>query len=143
MGSLGSLLARERAVIAAYETAVPVLRGEALRVAGEIREQELEHARVLEGLISERGVRPPSGRRREDYARSFPKLVTQADALRFLEDLEQRQVRAYLTALAELPQLEFRLRTADIGAEEATQLAAVRVLAGEPASPNPFETGAL
>lgn len=130
-------------MIAAYESAASVLRDGALGTARAIREQEQAHARELEALIRERGGRPPTGRRPEDYARSFPRLATEEDALRFLEDLEQRQVRGYLGALAELPEPGLRLRAAEIGADEGAQLAAVRVLGGGPASPHPFETGAL
>jgi rubrerythrin len=140
---LGSLLALERAVIAAYAAATEVMRGEALATGRQIREQEREHARILERLIRDLGGDPPPGRPASEYARTFPRLGSQRDALRFLEDLEQRQVRAYLEALAELPDLELRRRAAEIGAAEGGQLAAVRVLDGRPASPNAFETGAL
>ena len=140
---LGSLLALERAVIAAYGVAGEVLRGEARATAQAIGEQEREHARTLERLIGKLGGDPPAGRSAEEYERTFPRLRSQDDALRFLEDLEQRQVRAYLEALAELPELGLRRTAAEIGAAEGAQLAAVRVLDGRPASPNAFETGAL
>ena len=140
---LGSLLALERAVIAAYGVAGEVLRGDARATARAIGEQEREHARTLEQLIGRLGGDPPAGRSAEEYERTFPRLRSQGDALRFLEDLEQRQVRAYLEALAELPELGLRRTAAEIGAAEGAQLAAVRVLDGRPASPNAFETGAL
>ncbi|HEX2414991.1 MAG TPA: ferritin-like domain-containing protein [Thermoleophilaceae bacterium] len=140
---LGSLLALELAVIAAYGASAQVMSGPALAAARVIREQEREHARILERLIRDLGGDPPSGRSDAEYARTFPRLESQRDALRFLEDLEQRQVRAYLEALAELPELELRRQAAEIGAAEGEQLAAVRVLDGRPASPHAFETGAL
>jgi Ferritin-like domain len=140
---LGSLLALERAVIAAYGSSASVLGGEALRSARDIRAQEEEHALRLEEAIRELGGNPPGGRSQEEYERTFPRLRIERDALRFLEDLEQRQVRAYLEALAELPELELRRTAAGIGADEGAQLGTVRVLAGLPASPHPFETGAL
>lgn len=140
---LGSLLALERAVIAAYGASEPVLAREARAYASRIREQELEHARSLEELIRELGGEPPAGRPAQEYARTFPRLDSQGDALRFLEDLEERQVRAYLEALSELPELDLRRRAAEIGAAEGQQLATLRVLDGRPASPHPFETGAL
>ncbi len=140
---LGSLLALERAVIAAYGASAEVIRGAALTSARAIRDQEREHARVLERLIRGLGGDPPAGRPDDEYARTFPRLESQRDALRFLEDLEQRQVRAYLEALAELPQLELRRQAAELAAAEGGQLAVVRVLAGNPASPHAFETGAL
>ena len=51
-------------------------------------------------------------------------------------------MRAYLGALAELPELELRTMASEIGADEGEQLAVVRVLGERPASPHPFETGA-
>lgn len=140
---LGSLLALERAVIAAYEACGEVLSGGALRHARAIGEQEREHARRLEGLIRDLGGDPPPGRSAEEYARTFPRLRDAAGALRFAEDLEQRQVRAYLEGLAELPDLELRRAAAEIGADEGVHLAAVRVLRGLPAAQGAFVTGAL
>lgn len=140
---LGSLLALERAVIAAYGSSASVLGGESFRYARRIRAQEEEHARRIEEAIRGLGGNPPAGRSPEEYERTFPRLRAEQDALRFLEDLEERQVRASLEALAELPDPELRLAVAEIGAEEGEHLAAVRVLAGRPASPHPFETGAL
>ena len=99
--------------------------------------------RRLEQAIRELGGDPPPGRAAAEYERTFPRLNAEADALRFLEDLEERQVRAYLEALAELPELELRSLASEIGADEGEQLAVVRVLGGRPASPHPFETGAL
>jgi Ferritin-like domain len=142
-GLLGSLLALERAVIAAYSASATVLRADALRLSREIRAQEEDHVRRLERAIRDLGGEPPAGRSAAEYERQFPHLRTQADALRFLEDLEERQLRGYLEALQELPELELRTMAADIGADEGEQLAVVRVLAGGPATPHPFETGAL
>jgi Ferritin-like domain len=140
---LGSLLALERAVIAAYEASAEVLRGDALRYARIVRAHEESHARFLEQAIRDLGGDPPPGRSAGEYERTFPHLGAQEDALRFLEDLEERQVRAYLEALADLPDEDLRLSIAGIGADEGRQLAVVRVLGGQPASPHPFETGAL
>ena len=140
---LGSLLALEHAVVAAYAASEEVLTGEALRTARAIGEQEREHVTRLQGLIRELGGDPPSGRSAEEYARTFPRLRDGRDALRFAEDLEQRQVRAYLEALAELPDLELRTAAARIGGDEGTHLGAVRVLQGLPAAQGPFVTGAL
>jgi rubrerythrin len=142
-GLLGSLLALERAVIAAYSSSASVLRGDALRLSRAIRAQEEDHVQQLERAIRDLGGEPPAGRDAADYESQFPRLRSEADALRFLEDLEERQLRGYLEALVELPELELRTMAAEIGADEGEQLAVVRVLAGGPASPHPFETGAL
>jgi Ferritin-like domain len=140
---LGSMLALEHAVIAAYDASDRVLRGDALHYARRIRAREEEHARRLEEAIRKLGGEPPPGRALADYERTFPHLDAERDALRFLEDLEERQVRASLEALAELPDPELRQAVAEIGAEEGEQLGVVRVLGGRPASPHAFETGAL
>jgi ferritin-like protein len=140
---LGSLLALEHAVVAAYAACEEVVRGGVLRNTRAIGEQEREHVSRLQGLIRDLGGDPPSGRSAEEYARTFPRLREPGDALAFAEDLEQRQVRAYLEALAELPDLELRVAAADIGADEGAHLAAVRVLQGLPPAQGPFVTGAL
>jgi rubrerythrin len=140
---LGSLLALEHAVVAAYVACEDVLRGGTLRQTRAIAAQERDHVARLEGLIRDLGGDPPPGRSAEEYARTFPRLREPGDALAFAEDLEQRQVRAYLEGLAELPDLELRSAAAAIGADEGGHLAAVRVLQGLPAAQGPFVTGAL
>jgi hypothetical protein len=140
---LGSLLALEHAVVAAYAACEEVLRGDALQNARAIAEQERRHVARLQGLIRDLGGDPPSGRSAEEYARTFPRLRDGRDALRFAEDLEQRQVRAYLEALVELPDLRLRSAAAEIAADEGEHLGAVRVLQGLPAAEGPFVTGAL
>jgi hypothetical protein len=140
---LGSLLALEHAVVAAYATCEQVLTGDALRNVRAVAAQEREHVTRLQGLIRDLGGDPPAGRSAAEYARTFPRLREPGDALAFAEDLEQRQVRAYLEALTELPDLGLRRAAAEIGADEGAQLAAVRLLLGLPAAQGPFVTGAL
>ena len=142
-GLLGSLLAFERATIAAYDACFEVLRGEALGQARLIQAEEREHARLLEELIRGLGGTPPPGRRAEDYARQFPELRSQADALSFAQDLEERQIRGYLEGLTDLPDPELRAGVADILAAEGPHLGTLHVLRGEPAAQDPFVTGAL
>ena len=115
----------------------------ALEEVRAIRAQELRHARRLEGLIRSLGGEPPPGRSPEEYARSFPRLESPADALRFAEDLKEREVRAYLEALTELPSVELRTQASRICADEGNHLGAIRVLRGLPAAQGPFVTGAL
>ena len=140
---LGSLLALERASFAAYGACLEVLRGEERAQLQAIRAQERGHAARLERLITDLGGEPPPGRSAEEYERTFPRLRTPADALRFTQDLEERQVRAYLEALTDLPDVELRRAAAGIGADEANHLATARVLQGLPAAEGPFVTGAL
>jgi len=140
---LGSLLALERAAVAAYGTCAELLSRRALGQILAIRAQERAHASRLERLITDLGGEPPPGRSAEEYARTFPRLRSAEDALHFAEDLKERQVRAYLEALAELPSAALRLEAARTCADEANHLAALRVLRGLPAAQGPFVTGAL
>lgn len=142
-GLLGSLLAFERAVIAAYGACLELLRGDALRYVREIRFEERGHAELLEELIRGLGGTPPRGKRPEEYARTFPRLGSPDDALRFAQDLEERQIRGYLEALTDLPTPELRTGLAGLAADEGRQLAVLHVLRGEPAAQDPFVTGAL
>ncbi|HLM10365.1 MAG TPA: ferritin-like domain-containing protein [Thermoleophilaceae bacterium] len=142
-GLLGSLLAFELAVTAAYEACFDVLRGDALRWTREIHEDERRHADFLERLIRDLGGTPPRSKSREEYARSFPRLPDATAALRFMQDLEEREVRGFLDALADLPDPELRASVAELAVAEGAHLAAVHVLRREPAAQDPFVTGAL
>ena len=140
---LGSLLALERASVAAYGACLDVLSGHMRQQVRAIRSEERDHAARLGRVIEDLGGTPPPGRSRAEYQRTFPRLRTPEDALRFAEDLEERQVRAYLEAVTEFPALELRLEAAVIGSAEGNHLASVRVLQGLPAAQGPFVTGAL
>jgi hypothetical protein len=140
---LGSLVALQHAAVAAYGACEEVLSGDLLRHARGIREQEREHAGRLGVLVRGLAGDPPAGRADEEYARTFPRLRGADDALRFADHLEQRQVRAYLDALTDLPGAGDRTSVADICASQGTHLASVRVLRGLPAAEGPFVTGAL
>ena len=140
---LSSLLALEYAVIAAYDACGEVLTGPALDATRAIRSVEEEHGRRLAELIRGLGGEPPAGKSAAEYARTFPRLRSAADALRFARHLEERQVRGYLQGLEQLPDLGLRADAAELCADEGAQLATVRVLAGLPAAEGPFVTGAL
>jgi hypothetical protein len=142
-GLLNSLVALENAAVVAWAAIGEVLQGEGRRYAGEIREREMTHAERLGALVRERGGTPPEGRPADEYARMFPRMRSEPDALRFATDLEERLVRAYLDALGSLPDRDQRRAAAEIAAQEAEELAVVHVLSGEPAAPQPFVTGTL
>ena len=140
---LGSLLALERASVAAYGACLDVLSGQARQQVRAIRGEDRSHASRLGRLIEELGGTPPPGRSRAEYERTFPRLRTPEDALRFVQDLEERQVRAYLEAVTDFPALDLRLEAGGICADEGNHLATVRVLQGLPPAQGPFVTGAL
>jgi Ferritin-like domain len=143
VGLLSSLLAFEHAVIAAYGACEEVVSGRVLRELRAIRAQERSSAMALEKLITDLGGEPPEGKSAAEYAREFPRLGTPADALRFAQDLEERQVRANLEALTKLPGADLRFQAVGGLGDHPEHLAAVRVLQGLPAAEGPFVTGAL
>jgi Ferritin-like domain len=140
-GLLSSIVALENAAVAAWAAIGEVLTGEGHRYARAIQERERDHAARVAALVRELGGTPPEGRSAEEYAPEFPVLRTEADALHFAADLEERLLRAYLDALHLLPDAAQRRAAAEIAAEEAGDLAVVHVLAGEPAAPRAFVTG--
>jgi Ferritin-like domain len=142
-GLLNSILALEHTVVAAYGAGAELLRGRTLRYARQIQDQERGHVRRLEELIRGLGGSTARPRRRDEYARSFPRLRTGGDALRFAGDLEERLVRAYLQALPALPEADLRRAAAEIAADEGAHLAVINLLRGGPAAPQPFVTGTL
>jgi hypothetical protein len=142
-GLLSSIVALEHAGAAAWAAIADVLRGDAGRYAVAIQGREIGHARRLAGLVRALGGTPPEGRPPGEYARMFPRLRDEEDALRFAGDLEERLVRAYLDALHSLSEEDQRRAAAEIAADEAEDLAVVHVLAGRPAAPQPFVTGTL
>ena len=142
-GLLSSIVALEHAGIAAWAAIAQVLSGDARRYALTIREREVAHAERVAELVRGLGGTAPRQRSDADYARLFPRLNDEADALHFARDLEERLVRAYLEGLRLLPDSEQRRATVEIAADEAEDLAVVHALAGGPAAPQPFVTGIL
>lgn len=142
-GLLNSIVALEHAAIAAWATIADALSGDARRYARAIRAREIDNAERMSALVRELGGTPPSARKPEAYAPLFPQLRSEADALHFARDLEERLVRAYLEGLRLLPDADQRRTTAEIATAQAEDLAVVHVLAGEPAAQQPFVTGTL
>jgi rubrerythrin len=142
-GLLNSILAFERAVVAAYEAIAELLNGDALRYARQIQTRERDHVRRLEELLHGLGATPAPGRTQAEYARSFPVMDSPDAALHFAEDVEERLVRNYLEALAKLPEVDLRRPMAEIAADEGGHLAVIHVLRNEPAAPTAFVTGTL
>jgi hypothetical protein len=142
-GLLSSIVALEHAAIAAWAAIGEVLSGEGRGYAREIRAREVASAERMAGLVRDLGGTPPTSRPAAEYEQLFPRLESEADALHFARDLEERLVRAYLEGLRLLPDPEQRRAAAEIAAAQAEDLAVVHVLAGDPAAPQPFVTGTL
>lgn len=138
-----SLLALQRATVAAYGACEEVLRGDARAQVRDIRDDERRMARELEIIMTGERIEIPPGRSPEEYARTFPRLGGPADALRFADHLEQRQVRAYLDAITDFPFEGQRQTAADFAWRQGVHLGMVRMLRGLPVAEGPFVTGAL
>ena len=139
---LGSPLALEHAVVAAYAASEEVLRGDALRTAREIGEQERAHATRLQGLIARPRRRPALRPQRRGVRPHVPAPARRTGRAPLRRATwSSGTVRAYLEALAELADLELRTAAGRIGADEGAHLGAVRVLQGLPAAQGPFVTG--
>jgi Ferritin-like domain len=142
-GLLSSIVALEHAAIAAWAAIGEVLTGEGRGYAREIRAREVANAERMAELVRELGGTPPKARMAADYERLFPRLESEADALHFARDLEERLVRAYLEGVRLLPDAEQRRAAAEIAGAQAEDLAVVHALSGEPAAPQAFVTGTL
>jgi len=142
-GLITSLLALQRATVAAYGACEEVLRSDARAQVRDIRDDEYRMARELEIIMTGERIEIPPGRSPEEYARTFPRLRGPEDALRFADHLEQRQVRAYLDAITDFPFERQRQTAAGFAWRQGVHLGMVRMLRGLPVAEGPFVTGAL
>jgi rubrerythrin len=138
---LGMALDMENTMLAAYAAGAELLRaGERQAVAGVV-EQERLHAQRLAGVIRESGGRTNPPKTPEEYARSFPRLRSGRDTLRFAVDLENAAIRLYLEAMPFLSEPELRQTAAAIATSEAGHAAVLRGELGRPPVPDAFVTG--
>ncbi|MDQ3720095.1 MAG: ferritin-like domain-containing protein [Actinomycetota bacterium] len=142
---LNGALNLENTTVAAYTAGLPLLRGDVRRHAGRFLEAEREHAAALTLLVRRMGGEPNRRKPPEDYRAAFPRLRGQADFLRFLTDLENVAISAYVEGLPKLLDGRLRQTMASILADEAQH---VTVLLGarspgrpDVAVPEPFVTG--
>lgn len=138
---VGSALDLENTVIAAYAAGASLLRGDALREATEIADQERAHAARLTRAVEELGGRPNPAKTAEEYQRAFPRLREQNDVLRFAVDIENAAVRFYLESLPKLTDPRLRQLAASIAASEAQHASLLRGELGREQVPDAFVTG--
>ena len=138
---LGSALDLENTVLAAYTAGAGLLAGRAAQALAEVREQERLHAARLARVIRASGGRTNPPKTPEEYARSFPRLRTGRDALRFAVDLENASIRLYLESLPFLSEPGLRQAVASIATSEAGHAAVFREQLGRPPVPDAFVTG--
>ena len=106
-GLLSSIVALEHAAIAAWAAIGEALRGDARRYARDPRARDRQR-RARGGPGAQAGRHAAEDAPAEDYARLFPRLNDEADALHFARDLEERLVRAYLEGLRCCPTADQR-----------------------------------
>jgi hypothetical protein len=137
---MNKILGRQMAAVAAYEEALPKLKGPALAAAHLFRGQEQEHidatVKSLRGLGGK--AEPP------EEAIESGQLRTQKDALDFLYDLESATIDAELSAISKLSNSWPRSLHASMVANQAQRLVLIRrALGAKPlaAIPSAFENG--
>jgi rubrerythrin len=138
---LGMALDMENTMLAAYAAGAGLLRGGERDAVGDVVGQERDHAARLAQVIRERDGRTNPPKTPEEYARSFPRLRSGRDALRFAVDLENAAIRLYLEAMPFLSEPELRQTAAAIATSEAGHAALLRDELGRPPVPDAFVTG--
>jgi rubrerythrin len=138
---LSSALDLENTVLAAYATGAELLSGSGRAALAQVTRQERLHAARLAEVIRARGGRTNPPKTPEEYARSFPRLESHRDVLRFAVDLENASVRLYLESLPFLSEPELRQTVAAIATGEAEHAALLRGELGRPPVPDAFVTG--
>jgi len=134
---LNSALDLEHQAVAAYSQALKVLRGENLRAARTVLNQERAHVTALQHAIRGLGARPNEAR--SDY--NFPRLTDEDAVLRFATQLENDTISNYIDALPRLNTPELRGQVASIFATEAEHLAVLNGALKERSAPTAFVTG--
>lgn len=138
---LNDVLARQLAVVRAYERTLPLLHGAALASAREFRAAEQEHTNAIVRALRRLGEAAAVPEREEIESED---LETQADALEFLYEVESASVAYDLKAIARLTSSTPRSLLAAIAANQAQHLVLLRqALGADPADsiPGAFEDG--
>jgi bacterioferritin (cytochrome b1) len=139
---LNVALAEELTAIDAYGLGLPLLRGQALAVAGQLRGQDQAHVDALTKSI--RGLGGETDAEASELEGPGPK--SQAEALSLLYEEESAALAQALDAASNLQVSAPRRLAAALAASHAQHLVLLRQAlgAGQAASvPEPFETGDL
>jgi rubrerythrin len=138
---LGSALDMENTMLAAYDAGSRLMGGGERDILDAVIDQERAHAERLAEAIRSLGGETNPPKTPEEYARSFPRLRSGRDALRFAVDLENAAIRLYLEAMPFLSEPEVRQTAAAIATSEAGHAALLREELGRPPVPDAFVTG--
>jgi len=134
---LNGVLDLELQAVEAYKVAAGRMRGSVLQVGKRFLAQEQEHADELAAAIKDAGGRP--NRAKASY--DFPQMRTQRDALKFVVDLENEAVAAYIDALPKFSEGGLRATAAAILTNEAEHIAVLLDALGMDPLPDAFVTG--
>ncbi|HEX2086524.1 MAG TPA: ferritin-like domain-containing protein [Solirubrobacteraceae bacterium] len=114
---------------------VPDMSGDVRRLAGELRDQEVEHVDAMRATIEEAGGTPP-----ERVPLEFgPALASQSAFLKLANTLEDTSTSAYNGATPRLESREFVAIFASIAQVEARHSALVRLAREKPPAPLAFD----
>ena len=138
---LNDVLARELAVVAAYERTLPLLSGAALTAARRFRAQEQEHVDALVKTLRGLGQEAAPA---EEEIETEEEPRTRADALEFLYDVENASIAYNLRAISHLNYPWPRSLLGSVAANQAQHQVVLRRLLGAGtagAIPEAFEDG--
>jgi rubrerythrin len=138
---LNVLLDQEHSSIAAYTLIATKLSGPALASVRRFAGHERRHADALGRAIARLGGTATAPRPEEEYARGFPRLRGDRDALSFALDVETTAIAAYADALGKISTDPVRATAAAILVTESEHAAVVLGDLGRPQVPQPFVTG--
>jgi hypothetical protein len=137
---LNTVLAQELTLVDAYERLLPLLRGQALSVAGQFRGQDQAHVDALTKAI--RGVGGETEAEATELEGPGPKTAEEALLVAYEE--ENAALAQALDAAPHLNTPAPRMLAASLAASHAQHIAALRQLLGDDLAesvPGAFETG--
>lgn len=137
---LNAMLGQELTAVDSYGRALPLLRGRALAVAGELRGQDQAHVDALTKAI--RGIGGETDAEAAEPQAPPPK--TREDALLLVYEMENASLSGALDANPHLQTTAPRMLAPALAASHAQHVAALRQLLGADLAasvPGAFETG--
>jgi rubrerythrin len=129
----------EYMAIAAYEAAIPLLRGAYLQLGRRLLGQEQEHLGLLLGVFHHVRVTPDAPR----ASYGFPRLSDPVQALAFAAEIENTAIATYIDALPKIVDPKLRAKFAAIMTSEAEHLAVLDGLRGLAQAPSAFVRGSV
>ena len=137
---LNELVAGEHYGIAAYEAAIGsgLLDEPTANVARAFQSDHVKHRDVLSEQITARGGMAAEASSPEEYAMSYPPLMSAADIVGFAIQLESAAARSHVGSVPEFEDRSLALLSAEIGAVEAQHWATLLGATGANPVPSPL-----